>query len=74
RAQSTNILAILALVFGLAGGLPAIPLGHIALVQIRRTGDSGRGMAIAGLVLGYVWVALIVAYFIVMAVAVAGLR
>ncbi|WP_280763349.1 DUF4190 domain-containing protein [Prescottella agglutinans] len=28
--------------------------GHIALSQIRRTGESGRGMAIAGLVLGYI--------------------
>ena len=29
-------------------------LGHIALRNIRRTHASGRGLAIAGLILGYV--------------------
>jgi hypothetical protein len=72
NVTGTNMLAVLALVFGLAGGLPAIPLGHIALHQIKRTRESGRGMAIAGLVLGYVWVAVIAIYFIVVAVAFAG--
>jgi hypothetical protein len=67
--QGTNTLATLALVFGLVCGLAAIPLGHIALVQIRRTGESGRGMAIAGLVLGYAWIGLIVLYAIIVAMA-----
>ncbi|MGW4482114.1 DUF4190 domain-containing protein [Rhodococcus triatomae] len=54
-SQSTNVLAILALVFGFLGGVLAIVFGHIALSQIRRTGESGRGLAITGLVLGYVF-------------------
>jgi Domain of unknown function (DUF4190) len=65
----TNTLAILALVLGLAGGLPGIPLGHIALSQIKRTGESGRGLAIAGLVLGYAWAGFVAAYIILMAMA-----
>jgi hypothetical protein len=73
NTQRTNILAVLALVFGLVGGLPAIPLGHIALHQIKRTRESGRGMAIAGLVLGYIWVAVILIYFIFIAVTLANL-
>jgi len=36
------------------GGLLAVVLGHIARGQIRRTGESGGGMAMAGLVLGYI--------------------
>jgi Domain of unknown function (DUF4190) len=32
---------------------PAIMLGHIARGQIRPSGESGSGMAIAGLILGY---------------------
>ncbi len=44
---------MLALVFG-------IVFGHIALAQIRRTGESGRGFAVAGLVIGYIVVALAV--------------
>jgi hypothetical protein len=67
-AGKTNVLAILALVFGLLGGIAAIPLGHIGLYQIRRTGEAGRGMAIAGLVLGYSVVGLFVIYVTVLTV------
>ena len=38
------------------GGIPAVILGHYARAQIRKTGDRGDGMAIAGLVLGYLWI------------------
>ena len=58
--QSTNALAIAALVCGVVQfvtGLtfiPAIILGHMARGQIRKTGEQGDGMALAGLILGYV--------------------
>lgn len=58
-AQQTNVFAVLALVFGIIGGLLGIVFGHIALNQIRRTGEAGRGMAIAGLALGYIYLACI---------------
>jgi uncharacterized membrane protein len=51
----TNALAVLSLVFAFLGGLLAIPFGHIALFQIKRSGERGRGMAITGLILGYLW-------------------
>ncbi|MGE2767303.1 DUF4190 domain-containing protein [Rhodococcus sp. 1.20] len=35
-------------------------LGHISLAQIKRTGEQGRGLAIAGLVIGYIFTALLV--------------
>lgn len=38
------------------GSIAAVILGHIALSQIKRTGQAGRGIAIAGLVLGYLGV------------------
>jgi MFS family permease len=50
----TNSLAIVALVLGIFFGLLAIPVGHIARAQIRRTGEQGDGLALAGLVLGYI--------------------
>ncbi|MEO8527622.1 MAG: DUF4190 domain-containing protein [Pseudolysinimonas sp.] len=63
----TNTMAILALVFGLGGGLLGIIFGHLALGQIRRTGEQGHGMAIAGLVFGYIGagalVILLIVYF-----------
>lgn len=62
----TNTLAIVSLVAGIVaylflgfiGGLAAIITGHIALGQIKRTGQNGRGFALTGTILGYVNVAL----------------
>lgn len=54
----TNSLAIVALVLGLVFPLAAIPVGHVSLGQIGRTGEQGRGLAIAGLVLGYLTLAI----------------
>ncbi len=61
----TNVMAILALIFGFGGGLLGIVFGHIALGQIRRTGEAGRGLAITGLVFGYIGLAVIIAWIVV---------
>ena len=53
-APRTNTLAIVALVLGLTVSIGGIICGHIALAQIKRTGEAGHGLALAGLVLGYV--------------------
>jgi hypothetical protein len=75
-APPTNGLAIAALVCGVGGFvvgvsfIPAIICGHLARAQIRRTGEQGGGMALAGLIIGYVGIALfavLVAAFIVIA-------
>jgi hypothetical protein len=62
--QPTSGLAIGAMVCGIAevftlgfAAIPAVILGHLARAQIRRTGERGDGMAIAGLVLGYLGIA-----------------
>jgi|GEM_PF-4898972 len=53
-ALRTNSVAVLALIFGILGsGLLPVILGHVALGQIDRSGERGRGMAITGLVFGY---------------------
>jgi hypothetical protein len=49
-----NVLAIVSLVSAFVLSLVAVITGHMALGQIKRTGEKGRGLAIAGLVLGYV--------------------
>ncbi len=43
--------------FGPLATIPAIVFGHMARGQIRRTGEQGAGLALAGLVLG--WTAVI---------------
>ena len=56
-AVASLVLSLLWL-FGL-GSLLAVVLGHMALSQIKRTGEMGRGFAIAGLVLGYLALAVL---------------
>jgi hypothetical protein len=69
--RGTNSLAIASLSLGVAQivasiltGIPAIVLGFIALNQIRQTGEDGRGMAITGIVLGFVGI-ILTALFII---------
>jgi hypothetical protein len=56
----TNGLALGSMICGIAeiftlglAAIPAVILGHLARSQIRQTGERGDGMAVAGLVLGY---------------------
>jgi hypothetical protein len=63
--SSTNTLAGVSLGFGIGqiffwgiGSLVAIVCGHVARSQIRKTGEAGDGMAQAGLVLGYLGLAI----------------
>ena len=49
-----NALAIVALIGGILMNVVGIICGHIALAQIKRTGERGRGMALAGTIIGYV--------------------
>lgn len=57
QAPKTNVLAIVSLVSAFFVSLVAVITGHIALKQIKTTGEGGRGLAIAGLILGYVGIA-----------------
>jgi competence protein ComGC len=58
------VLGIVAvfLCFGPLAGIPAVICGHLALNKIRGSGGmlKGQGMAIAGLVMGYIGVSMIV--------------
>ena len=65
RPRGTNGLAIASLACGISqfmlGPLPTIPaivLGHMARHQIKRTGEDGSGLALAGLLLGWAAVVL----------------
>jgi hypothetical protein len=53
-ARPTNTMAIVALVSSLVMAPLGIIFGHISLSQIKRSGDDGRGLALAGTVIGYV--------------------
>ena len=73
----TSGKAIVSLICGLLFFVPllfiaAIVFGHLALSEIRRSAGrlKGQGMAVAGLVLGYGWIAGIPIFLIVAAIAI----
>jgi uncharacterized protein DUF1707/uncharacterized protein DUF4190 len=77
----TNGYAIASLACGLGqfmvgplATIPAIVFGHMARSQIRRTGEQGAGLALAGLVLGWGAVILGVVILIVALVVAAGMH
>jgi len=53
----TNTLALVSLVSSFFVSLVAVITGHIALGQIKQRGEAGRGLALAGLIIGYVGIA-----------------
>jgi len=77
---STNGLAIAALVCSLVGFATCITfpvgaiLGHISRKQIRERGEGGDGMALAGIIIGWIgtvlFIGLIILYIALIAVAV----
>lgn len=73
--STTNGLAVASLVAGIfwvwwLGSVLAVVFGHVALNQIEKSGgrETGRGMAIAGLVLGYIGVAVLAVVLLTVAV------
>src|SRR5215831_6423894 len=72
QLAGTNSLAITSLVCGIAqfmfgplATIPAVVCGHVARSQIRRTGEQGAGLALAGLILGWVGVGFTVVIVVV---------
>lgn len=61
QTRRTNGLAVLALILGLLASPLAALFGHIALRQIRRSGERGRVVAIAAIVLGYLCLVALIA-------------
>jgi hypothetical protein len=63
KAIASFILAILSFVIPFLI-LVAIPLGFVALSQIKKEGLRGKGFAIAGIVIGFVAIAVSLVFFI----------
>jgi hypothetical protein len=80
----TSGFAIASMVLGIVGVIPfliwngiasilALVFGYIARSQIKRSGGTqgGRGMALAGIILGWIGIALLVILIVVLIIAVA---
>jgi len=59
-----NTLAIVGFVLAFVVSLGAVICGHIALNQIKRTGERGHGLALAGVIIGYAGIAFGIIYVI----------
>ena len=66
RTRGTNTMAIVSLILSLVGLVTGITapigavLGHMARKQIRETGEEGDGLALAGIIIGWVLTGLFV--------------
>ena len=56
--------------FGPVVAIPAIVFGHVARRQIKRTGEQGAGLALAGLMLGWAAVILVIVLIVGLAMSV----
>lgn len=62
----TNPFAVISFILSLFGGsILAVIFGHVAMSQIRKTKESGTGLAQAGLIIGYITIGIIVIFVIV---------
>ncbi|MBN9612686.1 MAG: DUF4190 domain-containing protein [Actinobacteria bacterium] len=58
----TNTFALVSIILAFIQPIAAIVFGHMGMSQIKRNGDGGRGLALAGLIIGYIYVALMIAF------------
>lgn len=77
QPRKTNGLAIAGFVLGILwlgwiGSALAIIFGHVALKQVEQKNEGGEGLAIAGLVLGYVGAATFALFVVLPLLAAAG--
>ncbi len=69
----SSVLLMFTCFVGILAGIPAVICGHLALRQINESAVpmAGRGMAIAGLVTGYITIGLTVCFGVFMGIAIA---
>lgn len=53
--EKWNVLAIVGFIVAFFVSIVGAVLGFIALSQIKKTGEKGRGLAIAAIIIGLVW-------------------
>ncbi len=71
--RPTNGMAVASLVLGILwlywiGSILALIFGYIARQQIRERGEGGDGLAVAGIVLGWIGVAVVVVILVVLGI------
>ena len=66
--KRTNVLAIIGLVLSIFFPVVGAIVGHVALSQIKKTGEEGRGIALAAVIVGWTLTGLAIIAVIVAAI------
>jgi uncharacterized protein DUF4190 len=64
-SRGTNTMAILALIFGILVAPLGLVFGFVARSQIKKTGEDGDGLALAGIIIGGIFTLLLIAYLVI---------
>jgi len=67
--QKTNGIAVAALISSFFVSILGIILGFVALNQIKTSGEQGRGLALAGIIIGFVAIGITLLIIIISAAA-----
>jgi len=68
KKKGYNVFAILAIIFAFVFFPLGLIFGIISLVQIKKTGEEGKGLAIASIVIGGIFLFMMGAWFVVRSV------
>ncbi|WP_426624143.1 DUF4190 domain-containing protein [Leifsonia sp. McL0607] len=71
QAAGYNTMSIVAFILAFFVSIVGIILGFVALSQIKRTGEQGRGLALAAVIIGFVEVVIGILIFIFVLIAIA---
>ena len=66
--KRTNVLAIVGLILAIFFPVVGAIVGHVALSQIKKTGEEGRGIALAAVIVGWTLTGLAIIAVIVAAI------
>ncbi len=66
--KRTNVLAIIGLILAIFFPIVGAIVGHVALSQIKKTGEEGRGLALAAVIVGWTLTGLAIIGVIVAAI------
>ncbi|WP_308295704.1 DUF1707 and DUF4190 domain-containing protein [Streptomyces odontomachi] len=70
KAVASLVLGLMTMVtFGVTG-LPAVITGHMALSELRSSGESGDAQAVIGLIMGWLSIAAWMVFFVFLVIAV----
>ena len=71
--KKSNDLAIMGLVFAIFQGLPGVILSIMGLNQIKKTGEPGKGFALAGIIISSVSLVFTTIFLIIYFILIFGL-